>query len=112
LVDGALLATGIVGADVSLEQAQAAAHACALNLLAQVQAALGSLDAVRQVVRLTGFVASTPDFTQQPQIINGASDLMVAVFGEAGRHSRTAVGVSVLPRNASVEIDGIFEVVS
>jgi enamine deaminase RidA (YjgF/YER057c/UK114 family) len=110
MVDGALLSTGAVGAGVSPEAAQAAARACGLNLLAQVKAALGSLDAVTRVVKLTGFVASTPDFTGQPQVINGASDLMVEVFGDIGRHSRSAVGVPVLPRGATVEVDAVFEV--
>jgi enamine deaminase RidA (YjgF/YER057c/UK114 family) len=110
MVDGALLSTGAVGAGVSAEAAQAAARACGLNLLAQVKAALGSLDHVTRVVKLTGFVSSTPDFTGQPQVINGASDLMVEVFGDIGRHSRSAVGVPVLPRGATVEVDAVFEV--
>lgn len=102
--------TGTLGADVSIEEGQEAARHCALNLLAQAKAALGDLRRVTQILRLTGFVASTPDFTDQPKIINGASDLLVAVLGDAGRHTRSAVGVASLPLNASVEIDAIFKI--
>lgn len=105
-VDGEVM-TGKLGDTVSLEQGQVAARACGLMILAQLEAA-GLLDRVERVVRLGGFVASTPDFTDQPMVANGASDLMVEVFGDAGRHARSAVGVPVLPRNAAVEVDAIF----
>ncbi len=102
--------TGTLGAGVSIEDGQAAARHCALNLLAQAKAALGNLERVVQVLRLTGFVASAPDFFDQPKVINGASDLLVAVLGDAGRHTRSAVGVASLPLNACVEIDAIFKI--
>jgi enamine deaminase RidA (YjgF/YER057c/UK114 family) len=102
--------TGSLGGGVSIEDGQAAARHCALNLLAQANAALGDLERIVQVLRLTGFVASTPDFTDQPKIINGASDLLVAVLGDAGRHTRLAVGVASLPLGACVEIDAILKV--
>ncbi len=102
---------GKLGAEISLEQGQEAARLCALNILAQVKGALaGDLDRVLRCVRLGGFVNSVPDFAQQPQVVNGASDLIVQVFGDAGRHARTAVGVNVLPGNVAVEVDAIFEV--
>ena len=111
LVDGKLSVTGHVGKDVTTEQAAKQARQCAINLLAQLNAACGGdLGRVKQVVKLGGFVQCSPDFTQHPEVINGASDLMVAVFGEAGRHARFAVGAPSLPRNTSVEIDGIFEI--
>jgi enamine deaminase RidA (YjgF/YER057c/UK114 family) len=109
LKDGVQLTPGIVGATVSLEEAQLAARQCALNILSQVKAATGSLDSVLRVVKLGAFVACTADFAQQPEVANGASDLMVAVFGEAGRHARAAVGTNALPRGACVEIDAIIE---
>jgi len=96
---------------VSLEAAQGAARLCAINLLAQLRAACaGDLDRVRGVIRLGGFVNARDDFADIPQVINGASDLMVEAFGEPGRHSRAAVGCSNLPLNAAVEVDGVFEV--
>ena len=102
---------GTVGTDIPMEEGQAAARLCALNLIAQVKAACGGdLDRVARVVKLTGFVASAPGFTQQPAVINGASDLMVEVFGDAGRHARAAVGVMGLPLGVSVEVDGVFEI--
>jgi enamine deaminase RidA (YjgF/YER057c/UK114 family) len=107
-VDGKLV-TGKLGDDVSLEQGQQAARACGLMILAQLEAA-GLLDKVEQVIKLGGFVASTPDFTDQPKVANGASDLMVGVFGDAGRHARSAVGVPVLPLNAAVEVDAIVAI--
>lgn len=106
-IDGALV-TGRLGEDVSIAQAQAAARACALMILAQLRAELGSLDRVRGMIKLGGFVASTPDFTDQHVVVNGASDLMVEVFGEAGRHARAAVGVPSLPLGAAVEVDAII----
>lgn len=108
-VDGALPATGLVGAEVSAEDANGYARVAALNLLAAVDAAVG-LDAVVRVVKLVGFVASAPGFTGQPAVINGASDLMAEVFGEAGRHARSAVGVASLPLGAPVEVEGILQV--
>ncbi len=107
--DGTLIA-GRVGDTLSVEDGVGAAKVCALNLLAQAQAALGNLDRISQVVRLTGFVNAGPDFTDHPKIINGASDLMVAVLGDKGRHTRAAVGVSGLPAGAAVEVDAIFSV--
>ncbi|NKJ42964.1 RidA family protein [Novosphingobium sp. SG720] len=104
------LVTGRLGEDVSLEQGTAAAKACALMLLAQAKAALGSLDRIEQVVKLGAFINSTGDFTDQPKVANGASELMQAVFGDAGRHARSAVGVPVLPLGAAVEIDAVFAV--
>ena len=109
--NGELQYKGHLGDDVSLEDGQKAARICALNLIAQVKAACdGDLDRVTQVVRLGGFVSCTPDFTDQPQVINGASDLMVEVFGDKGRHARAAVGCPTLPLGTAVEVDGVFEV--
>ena len=101
---------GRLGADMAVPAGAEAARGCGLALLAQARAALGSLDRVRRVVRLGGFVSSTPDFTDQPEVINGCSDLMVAVFGDKGRHARAAVSVPALPRGVAVEIDAIFEI--
>lgn len=109
---GGALVTGRLGEDVSLDQGVAAARACGLMLLAQVKAALGSLDRIERVVKLGAFVNSAGAFTDQPKIANGASELMVEVFGEAGRHARSAVGVPVLPLGAAVEVDAIFAVKS
>jgi enamine deaminase RidA (YjgF/YER057c/UK114 family) len=108
--EGNLIAKGKLGAGVTVEQGSAAARGCALNLLAQVKAALGDLDKVVRVVRLGGFVNSAPDFLDGPKVLNGASDLMVAAFGDKGRHSRSTVGVASLPADAAVEIEGLFEV--
>jgi enamine deaminase RidA (YjgF/YER057c/UK114 family) len=108
--DGKLIAKGKLGAGVTIEQGVAAARGCAINLLAQVKAAIGDLDEVVRVVRLGGFINSAPDFLDGPKILNGASDLMVAVFGDKGRHARTTVGVASLPADAAVEVEGIFEV--
>jgi enamine deaminase RidA (YjgF/YER057c/UK114 family) len=108
--NGELRHKGIVGAGVSVEDAQAAARLCALNLIAQVKSAVEDLDMIARVVRLGGFVASAPSFTDQSKVVNGASDLMVEVFGEPGRHARAAVGVAVLPLGAAVEVEGVFEV--
>lgn len=110
--DGKLISKGKLGAGVSIEQGSEAARGCAINLLAQVKAALGDLDKVARVVRLGGFINSAPDFLDGPKVLNGASDLMVAAFGDKGRHSRTTVGVAALPGDASVEVDGVFEVVT
>ncbi|MBS0270992.1 MAG: RidA family protein, partial [Proteobacteria bacterium] len=100
----------LLGGGVSIEDGQAAAKASALSLLAQAKAALGDLERIVQILRLTGFVASTPEFADHPKIINGASDLLVAVLGEAGRHTRSAVGVSSLPLGTCVEIDAILKI--
>jgi enamine deaminase RidA (YjgF/YER057c/UK114 family) len=109
-VDGALI-KGRLGEDVALEQGVIAAQGCGLMLLAQAKAALGSLDRIARVVKLGAFIASTNGFTDQPKVANGASELMVAVFGEAGKHARSAVGVPVLPLGCAVEIDAVFAVV-
>lgn len=110
LENGKLAVQGKLGAEVDIAAGTRAARLCALGLLAQLKAATGDLDRVKRVVRLTAFVASTPDFTDQPKVVNGASDLMVEVLGDAGRHARVAVGSPALPLNAAVEIDGIFEI--
>lgn len=109
LREGGLPRTGLVGSDVSLEDAAIEARWCAINILAQARAAAGSLDAIARVVRLGVFVASAPGFRAQPAVANGASDLFVEIFGDAGRHARAAVGVSELPLGAPVEIDAILE---
>ena len=107
---GKLVAKGKLGDGVSVEDGQKAARACAINVLAQVKAALGDLDRVKQVARLGGFINSSPSFLDGPKVMNGASDLMVAVLGDKGRHARTTVGVAVLPADAAVEVEGIFEI--
>lgn len=104
------LIKGRLGDGMEVAAGAAAARRCGLALLAQVKAATGSLDRVRRVVKLTGFVNSTPDFTDQPEVINGCSDLFGEVFGEAGQHARAAVSAPSLPRGVAVEIDAIFEV--
>ncbi len=104
------LITGRLGADMAAEAGAVAARNCGLALLAQARAALGSLDRITRVVKLTGFVSSTPEFTDQPEVINGCSDLMVEVFGDKGRHARAAVSAPALPRGVAVEIEAIFEV--
>jgi enamine deaminase RidA (YjgF/YER057c/UK114 family) len=110
LADGKLLMTGRVGAPVSVEEAAALARTCALNALAAVASVTGGLSAVTRIVKIVGFVASDPSFTGQPLVVNGASELMLEVFGDAGRHARSAVGVAVLPLDAPVEIELIAEV--
>lgn len=102
------LTVGKVGAELTTEEGAAAAALCALNILAQARSALGDLDRVEQVLRLTGFVNATPDFSDHPKVINGASDLMVEVLGDKGRHTRAAVGCSGLPANAAVEVDAVI----
>ncbi len=106
-VDGTLV-KGRLGDDLTVEQGYDAARGCGLMLLAQAQAALGSLDRIARVVKLGAFVNCTPDFTDQPKVANGASELMVAVLGDAGKHSRSAVGVPSLPLGCAVEIDAVF----
>jgi enamine deaminase RidA (YjgF/YER057c/UK114 family) len=102
---------GIVGKDISLEDGKAAARLCAINLIAQLKSACGGdLDRVRRVVKLTVFVNAVPGFAQQPEVANGASDLFVEVFGDSGRHARSAVGAGSLPRNVAVEVDAIVEI--
>ena len=107
--DGNLI-VGRLGEDMNLERGTAAARRCGIMLLAQMQAALGSLDRVERIVKLGVFVNSTPSFTDQPKVANGASELMQEVFGEAGRHARSAVGVTVLPLGVAVEVDAIVAV--
>ena len=107
--DGKVLFTGKVPTDKSIQEAQAAAKLCAINLLAQLKANLGSLDKITKIVRVSGFVNCTPDFTEHPKIINTASDLFFEIFGEKAKHSRIAVGVNSLPLNSTVEIDMIAE---
>ncbi len=104
------LIKGRLGADMAIEAGADAAKACAVNLIAQMKAALGDLDRVRRIVKLTCFVNCAPEFTDQPKVANGASDLMVAVFGDAGRHARAAVGAPSLPLGAAVEVDAIVEI--
>jgi enamine deaminase RidA (YjgF/YER057c/UK114 family) len=108
--NGELKFVGKLGKDYGVEEGQKAARLCALNLIAQVRAAVGDLDRVSRVVKLNAFVNSAPEFTDQPKVVNGASDTMVEVFGEAGKHARSAVGVASLPLGVAVEIDGIFEI--
>jgi len=110
MVDGKLVSTGKVGAEVGASEAAALARTCALNALAAAASVAGGLSGIRRIVKLTGFVASAPDFTGQPQVVNGASELLLEVFGDAGRHARSAVGMAVLPLDAPVEIELIVEV--
>jgi enamine deaminase RidA (YjgF/YER057c/UK114 family) len=109
-VDGKLLAVGKVGGEVSASDAAGLARICALNALAAAAAAAGGLDAIRRIVKVVGFVASAPGFNAQPQVINGASELLIEVFGEDGRHARSAVGVAELPLDAPVEVELIAQV--
>ncbi|MBI3715998.1 MAG: RidA family protein [Betaproteobacteria bacterium] len=111
LQDGEVKYVGKLGADFSVEQGQAAARLCALNVLGWLREACdGDLDRVVRCLRMGGFVNCTPEFAEQPQVMNGASDLMVAVLGDRGRHARAAVGVNALPRGVAVEVDAIFEI--
>jgi enamine deaminase RidA (YjgF/YER057c/UK114 family) len=109
-VDGKVAATGKVGAEVSAEQGKELARVCVLNALAAVKAEIGDLSRVRRVVKVVGFVASAPGFTDQPGVVNGASELLGDVFGDAGRHARSAVGVAVLPKDVPVEVEIVVEV--
>jgi enamine deaminase RidA (YjgF/YER057c/UK114 family) len=104
-IDGTLTCLGRLGDDVSVEEGRAAAAVCALNALAVLEAALGSLDRVERVLTVTGYVASAPDFHDQPTVVDGASRVLADVFGEAGRHTRSAIGVAALPRRGAVEIE-------
>jgi enamine deaminase RidA (YjgF/YER057c/UK114 family) len=108
--DGKPSATGQLGGRVSVEDGRNAARDCAINLIAQVKAAIGDLDKVVRVVRLGGFINSAPGFADGAKVMNGASDLMVEVFGDKGRHARSTIGVSALPLDAAVEVEGLFEV--
>jgi enamine deaminase RidA (YjgF/YER057c/UK114 family) len=110
VVDGQLVSTGKVGAEVGAAEAAALARTCALNALAAAASVAGGLSSITRVIKLTGFVASAPDFTGQPQVVNGASELLLEVFGEAGRHARSAVGTAVLPLDAPVEVELIVEI--
>ena len=110
-IDGRIAVTGKIGAGLSIDQGKEAARLCFINVLVHLKSACGGdLDRVRQVVRLGGFIASPPEFTQQAQVMNGASDLAVAVFGDAGRHARTTIGVPALPADAAVEVEGLFRI--
>lgn len=109
LVDGKLMATGKLGQEIDTDHGREIARRCALNAVAAVKSVLGSLDRVTKVVKVVGFVASDPNFTQQPQVINGASELLEQIFGQAGIHARSAVGVAVLPLGAPVEVELIVE---
>ncbi|MCA0319135.1 MAG: RidA family protein [Proteobacteria bacterium] len=104
------LMAGKLGGGVSIEDGQKAARQCALNVIAQIQAAVGNLDNVVRIVRLGGFINCTPDFVDAPKVMNGASDLMVEVFGDKGRHARSTIGVAALPANASVEVEATVEI--
>lgn len=111
LAGGALSQTGLLGADVSIEEGAAAAQVCAINILAQIKVACGGdLERIVRCIRLGGFVASTPDFTDHPKVINGASEFMGAILGDKGIHARAAVGVAALPMNASVEVEATFAI--
>ena len=110
MTDGKLTSVGKLGDAISIDDGYAAARVCAINLLAQAQSAVGELDKIKRVVKLVGFVNSTPDFTEQPKVVNGASDLMADVLGDAGAHARSAVGVAALPFGVSVEVEAIFEI--
>jgi enamine deaminase RidA (YjgF/YER057c/UK114 family) len=109
-IKGIPVFTGKVGADLSIEQGQEAARACVLNALSVLHKSIGSLERVKNVVKILGFVASAPGFGEQPKVVNGGSQLLIDVFGEAGRHARSAIGANELPGNIPVEIEFIFEV--
>ncbi len=110
MVKGELISIGLLGQDVEVEDANKAARVCTLNALAAIKGVIGDLDRIKQIVRVVGYVASVPTFTQQPAVVNGASELLLEIFGEAGKHARSAVGMAVLPLNASVEIELTVEV--
>ena len=110
IADGAIKYIDKLGVDVPLEAGQAAAQLCAINILAQLRAAIGDLDRVTRCLKLGVFVNAAPDYTQQPEVANGASDLIAAVFGDAGKHARAAVGVGSLPRGVAVEVEAVFEI--
>jgi enamine deaminase RidA (YjgF/YER057c/UK114 family) len=110
LTEGKLTASGLLGRDLDTSAGKDAAKVCAINVLAQAKAALGDLEKIKRVVKIAVFVASTPNFTEQHLVANGASDFLVAVLGERGKHARSAVGVAALPLNAAVEVEAIIEV--
>ena len=110
LSNGKLVATGLLGRDLDTAAGREAAKACAINVLAQAKAATGDLGRIRKLVKITVFVASTPDFTEQHLVANGASDLLVEVLGDAGKHARSAIGTASLPLNAPVEVEAVFEI--
>jgi len=110
MVNGELILKGLLGQDVEINAAYAAAKICTLNALAAIKGVIGDLDQIKQVVRVVGYVASVPTFTQQPAVVNGASELLLEIFGEKGKHARSAVGMAVLPLNAAVEIELTVEI--
>jgi enamine deaminase RidA (YjgF/YER057c/UK114 family) len=110
MVNGELISKGLVDQDVEIDEAKKAARVCTLNALAAIKGVIGDLDRIKQIVRVVGYVASVPTFTQQPAVVNGASELLLEIFGEKGKHARSAVGIAVLPLNASVEIELTVEV--
>jgi enamine deaminase RidA (YjgF/YER057c/UK114 family) len=110
MVNGEVISKGLLGQDVEIEDAKNAAKICTLNALAAIEGVIGDLDRIKQIVRVVGYVASVPTFTQQPAVVNGASELLLEIFGENGKHARSAVGMSALPLNASVEIELTVEV--
>ena len=110
MVNGELISKGLLGQDVEIDEANKAARICTLNALAAIKSVIGDLDRIKQIVRVVGYVASVPTFTQQPAVVNGASELLLEIFGENGKHARSAVGMAVLPLNASVEIELTVEI--
>jgi enamine deaminase RidA (YjgF/YER057c/UK114 family) len=110
MVNGELISKGLLGQDVEIDEASKAARICTLNALAAIKGVIGDLDRIKQIVRVVGYVASVPTFTQQPAVVNGASELLLEIFGENGKHARSAVGIAVLPLNASVEIELTVEI--
>ena len=110
MVNGELVSKGLLGQDVEIDEANKAARICTLNALAAIKGVIGDLDRIKQIVRVVGYVASVPTFTQQPAVVNGASELLLEIFGENGKHARSAVGMAVLPLNASVEIELTVEI--
>jgi len=110
MVNGELISKGLLGQDVEIDEANKAARICTLNALAGIKGVIGDLDRIKQIVRVVGYVASVPTFTQQPAVVNGASELLLEIFGENGKHARSAVGMAVLPLNASVEIELTVEI--
>jgi enamine deaminase RidA (YjgF/YER057c/UK114 family) len=110
MVNGELISKGLLGQEVEIDEANKAARICTLNALAAIKGVIGDLDRIKQIVRVVGYVASVPTFTNQPAVVNGASELLLEIFGENGKHVRSAVGMAVLPLNASVEIELIVEV--
>ena len=110
MFNGELTITGFLGKEVSIEDANRAAQVCTLNALAAVKGVIGDLDQIKSIIRVVGYVASTPEFTKQPAVVNGASDLLLQIFGDEGKHARSAIGVSALPLNAPVEIELTVEI--